>query len=146
MEVSTIGFAGKSAETFFGLLRTARVRTVLDVRLNNASQLAGFAKKSDLRFFLGQLTNAGYVEIPELAPEPDALKRYRSKQLDWDDYARIYCETLAARAVERTLRASIFRHACLLCSEHEPHRCHRRLAVDYLNRHWGNCLEVTHLK
>lgn len=146
MKVSTIGFAGKSAQTFFDLLRAAKVRIVLDVRLHNTSQLAGFAKKSDLPFFLGQLTHATYVEIPELAPEPEMLKRYRSKHLGWDEYAEIYCGMLASRAVEHTLNSSIFEHACLLCSEHEPGCCHRRLALDYLNRCWGNRLDITHLK
>lgn len=145
MQLSTIGFTGKSAEVFFRLLRTAGVKSLLDVRLNNTSQLAGFAKKTDLSFFLRELTEARYVEVPELAPESQYLKRYRAKEIEWDEFAAAYCDTLAARSVERTLDTSLFEHGCLLCSEHRPERCHRRLAVDYLNLRWGSKFKVTHL-
>lgn len=145
MEVATIGFAGKSAEVFFGLLQSAKIRAVLDVRLHNTSQLAGFAKKTNIPFFLRELTGASYLELPVLAPDPSLLKRYRSKELSWGEYAAGYQELLASRGVERKLDAAIFDRACLLCSEHLPDRCHRRIAVEYLDSCWGNNFSVTHL-
>ncbi|HZZ10712.1 MAG TPA: DUF488 domain-containing protein [Paraburkholderia sp.] len=143
--VATIGFTGKPAHVFFELLSTAQVRTVLDVRLHNTSQLAGFAKKQDLSFFLQRLNGATYREVPELAPEPELLKRYQSKLMRWEDYATAYFELLAKRRVESALDTDMFHSACLLCSEHLPNHCHRKLALDYLNSHWGNRLKVTHL-
>jgi uncharacterized protein (DUF488 family) len=145
IRVATIGFTAKSAERFFMLLRNASVKTLLDVRLNNSSQLAGFAKKDDLRFFVSELVGAQYQELGELAPEASMLKRYREKELDWTTYASAYCELLARRRVESNLDEALFDRACLLCSEHLPHHCHRRLAVEYLNEAWGQKMEVVHL-
>jgi uncharacterized protein (DUF488 family) len=143
--VTTIGFTGKTAQEFFDLLKNAEVRTVLDIRLSNTSQLAGFAKKQDLPFFLDRLCGAAYREMPELAPEPDLFKRYKAKELTWDDFAAAYVELIAKRRVESNLDVDLFRSACLLCSEHLPHHCHRRLALEYLNSRWNSCLKVTHL-
>ncbi len=143
--VATIGFTGKTAQEFFDLLKNAEVRTVLDIRLSNTSQLAGFAKKQDLPFFLDRLCGAAYREMPELAPEPDLFKRYKAKELTWDDFAAAYVELIAKRRVESNLDVDLFRSACLLCSEHLPHHCHRRLALEYLNSRWNSCLKVTHL-
>jgi uncharacterized protein (DUF488 family) len=143
--VATIGFTGKSAQRFFDLLKDAQVRTVLDVRLHNTSQLAGFAKKQDLRYFLENLCSAAYVEMPDLAPEPALLKRYQGKDLSWDDYAVAYVELIAKRRVEKQLDIDLFRSACVLCSEHLPHHCHRRIALEYLNTQWNSRLKITHL-
>lgn len=143
--VTTIGFTGKTAQEFFDLLKNADVRTVLDIRLSNTSQLAGFAKKQDLPFFLDRLCGAAYREMPELAPEPDLFKRYKAKELTWDDFAAAYVELIAKRRVENNLDVDLFRSACLLCSEHLPHQCHRRLALEYLNSRWNSRLKVTHL-
>jgi uncharacterized protein (DUF488 family) len=145
IQVATIGFTGKDAQTFFDLLKSAKVRTVLDIRLNNTSQLAGFAKKQDLPYFLDKLCDAAYVEMPELAPEPDLFKRYQAKQLAWDDFTAEYIELIAKRRVESTLDVDLFHSACLLCSEHLPHHCHRRLAVEYLNSQWNSRMMITHL-
>ncbi|MEK6351400.1 MAG: DUF488 domain-containing protein [Burkholderia cenocepacia] len=145
MNVSTIGFTNKSAEKFFGLLRKADVRAVLDVRLNNTSQLAGFTKKDDLKFFLSEILGAQFIELRDLAPEKEMLKRYQKKELSWDQYATQYIELLAKRRIESNLDISLFDKGCLLCSEDTPHYCHRRLAVEYLNSRWDNRLKVTHL-
>lgn len=144
-QVATIGFTGKSAQRFFDLLKHAKVRTVLDVRLHNTSQLAGFAKKQDLRYFLENLCSAAYVEMPELAPEPALLKRYQSKELTWDEYEAAYLDLIVKRRVERQLDVDLFRSACVLCSEHLPHHCHRRIALEYLNTQWNGSLKITHL-
>jgi uncharacterized protein (DUF488 family) len=145
MDCATIGFTNKSAQKFFGLLRQANVRTLLDVRLNNTSQLAGFAKKPDLQFFLSELVGAQYVELCELAPEKEMLKRYQAKELTWERYADAYIELLAKRRVESNLDMALFDHGCLLCSEDKPHHCHRRLAAEYLNTRWDNKLKIAHL-
>ncbi|MFP3605126.1 DUF488 family protein [Paraburkholderia sp. SIMBA_053] len=145
IDVSTIGFTNKTAEKFFSLLRGAGVRTLLDVRLNNTSQLAGFAKKADLKFFLSELLGADFVELGDLAPEKGMLRRYQDKEMTWDSYADAYTELIAKRRVESNLDIALFDRGCLLCSEDKPHRCHRRLAVEYLNSRWGNRLTVSHL-
>lgn len=145
IDVSTIGFTNKTAKKFFSLLRGAGVRTLLDVRLNNTSQLAGFAKKADLKFFLSELLGADFVELGDLAPEKGMLRRYRDKEMTWDSYADAYTELIAKRRVESNLDIALFDRGCLLCSEDKPHQCHRRLAVEYLNSRWGNRLKVSHL-
>ena len=83
MKVSTIGFTKKSARRFFELLRASGARRVVDVRLNNASQLAGFAKKDDLAWFLDEICGIGYVHLPDLAPTRELLSDYRKKRIDW---------------------------------------------------------------
>ncbi|WOD16909.1 DUF488 domain-containing protein [Paraburkholderia kirstenboschensis] len=145
IDVSTIGFTNKTAEKFFSLLRGAGVRTLLDVRLNNTSQLAGFAKKADLKFFLFELLGAEFVELRDLAPEKGTLRRYQDKEMTWASYADAYTELIAKRRVESNLDIALFDHGCLLCSEDKPHQCHRRLAVEYLNSRWDNRLKVSHL-
>ena len=143
--VFTIGFTGKSAEAFFGLLQASTATTLLDVRLHKTSQLAGFAKRDDLRFFLKQLCNITYLEAPDFAPEAAMLKDYRNRLIDWERYAALYTELMAKRALERRVERTLLANACLLCSEHQPHHCHRRLALDYLNQCWGDSLAVRHL-
>ncbi|RKR36592.1 DUF488 domain-containing protein [Paraburkholderia sp. BL17N1] len=145
VQVASIGFTGKTAQQFFDLLKNAEVRTVLDIRLSNTSQLAGFAKKQDLPFFLDKLCGAAYQEMPELAPEPDLFKRYKADELTWGEFSAAYVELIARRRVESNLDVDLFRSACLLCSEHLPHHCHRRLALEYLNSHWNSRLNITHL-
>ncbi|WP_233834416.1 DUF488 domain-containing protein [Paraburkholderia sp. ZP32-5] len=145
VQVASIGFTGKPARKFFDLLKGAHVRTVLDIRLNNTSQLAGFAKRQDLPYFLENLCNTAYVEVPELAPEPDLLKRYQAKKLSWENLRDEYFELIARRRVESNLDIALFESGCLLCSEHLPHHCHRALALEYLNSHWNNRLAITHL-
>lgn len=144
-KVFTIGFTEKSAETFFSLLKKSSSRKLIDVRLNQTSQLAGFAKREDLRYFLKEICDIEYVNLPDLAPEPGMLKDYRNKLIDWQRYEDMYLELMAKRAVERRLDLNLLSDSCLLCSEHKPHHCHRRVALDYLNSCWKIPLEVKHL-
>lgn len=140
----TIGFTRKSAERFFTLLTDAGVRRVLDVRLHNRTQLAGFSKGPDLEYFLRAIGGIGYQAVAHLAPSP-ALFAYLKKQGGtWEAYANRYVALLRERQVERTLDRAQFDGACLLCAEHEPDQCHRRLAAEYLRDAWGN-LEIRHL-
>lgn len=144
-DIFTIGFTEKTAKQFFSLLRESHVKKLIDVRLNKTSQLSGFAKRDDLRYFLKEICNIEYIDVPDLAPEPRMLKDYRNKLIDWDRYEYLYMESLAKRAVERKVDKFLITDSCLLCSEHKPHQCHRRLALEYLNECWGDCLKITHL-
>lgn len=144
-ETFTIGFTAKRAEDFFNLLTSRNIKTILDVRLNNKSQLSGFAKKEDLKFFLNKIGKIAYIEASDLAPEADMLKRYQHKEITWEEYADRYLNLITKRNVERLINKDQVIGNCLLCSEHLPHHCHRRLAAEYLNSHWGGQLTITHL-
>ena len=145
MKTYTIGFTQKKASRFFSLLRESGVRQLLDVRLNNISQLAGFAKRDDLQFFLKELCDADYYHLEDLAPTKDILNAYKKKEIPWEAYEDQYVDLMVQRNIERTVSRDLMDQGCLLCSEHEPHFCHRRLVVEYLNDHWDAELEVKHL-
>lgn len=144
MKVYTIGFTQKSAKKFFGFLQSSGIKTLIDVRLNNVSQLAGFAKRDDLRFFLKELCGAEYVHLPELAPTKEILASYRKGDMNWAEYEDRFLNLMAQRSIEKTINSDLFSDGCLLCSEHEPHQCHRRLVVDYLNSNTKLDLKVKH--
>lgn len=145
MDIYTIGFTQKNAEEFFTLLRASGVKALIDVRLNNISQLAGFAKRDDLKFFLKELCGAEYVHSPELAPTKDILNSYKKGELTWQVYEDKFLNLMAQRNIEKTVKPEVLEHSCLLCSEHMPHFCHRRLVVEYLNEHSNLNLKVKHL-
>ncbi|AKH19961.1 DUF488 family protein [Sedimenticola thiotaurini] len=145
MHVYTIGFTQKKAEHFFTLIRNSNIRTLIDVRLNNISQLSGFAKKDDLRFFLRELCDASYIHLPDWAPTKDILSAYQKKAITWDAYQDKFLNLMARRSIEKDVDQSVLEQGCLLCSEHQPHHCHRRLVVEYLNEHTGLELQVKHL-
>ena len=140
----TIGFTQKTAEAFFTLLSRAAVKRLVDVRLNNTSQLAGFAKKDDLAYFVKAICGAEYIHLPELAPTAELLESYKKRKGDWETYERQFLELMAQRRIEETVPRGLLEGGCLLCSEHEPHHCHRRLVVEYLQAKWAN-VAVTHL-
>jgi uncharacterized protein (DUF488 family) len=145
MKLFTIGFTKKSAEVFFTGLRDAGVKRIVDVRLNNVSQLAGFSKKDDLGYFAKEICNIDYVHIPDLAPIAEILDPYKKgKHSDWDLYERQFLELIRARAIERTISPDLLDGGCLLCSEESPHHCHRRLVAEYLRDRWKD-VEIEHL-
>jgi uncharacterized protein (DUF488 family) len=144
MKVFTIGFTKTSAESFFTRLQQAGVRKVLDVRLNNVSQLAGFAKRDDLRYFLKAIGGIDYAQQREFAPTQEMLDIYKKAHGDWVDYEKQFLDLMASRHVETAIAPETLDGACLLCSEDKPHHCHRRLVVEYLQEKWGN-LEIVHL-
>ena len=144
MEIHTIGFTQRAAKEFFGVLRDAGVRRLIDVRLNNTSQLAAFAKKDDLAFFLHELLGVDYRHEELLAPTPNLLDAYRKRRIDWAAYERSYLELLDERQVKHALDRALFDKAVLLCSEPTPERCHRRLAAEHLAARWGD-VAVVHL-
>jgi uncharacterized protein (DUF488 family) len=145
IRLSTIGFTQTSAENFFERLRRADVSKVIDVRLHNTSQLAGFAKSDDLAYFLKAVCGIQYVHTPLLAPDDAMLKAFKKEKGDWGVYQGRFMQLMAERRIEEKLKPEAFEKTCLLCSEATPHHCHRRLVCDYLNSHWGGRLQVEHL-
>jgi uncharacterized protein (DUF488 family) len=143
MKIFTIGFTQKSAETFFSRLKRSGAKTLVDVRLNNVSQLAGFAKKEDLRYFVKNICSMEYQHLPLLAPTKEILDEYKKNGGAWDAYAGKFLDLMAARHIE-DLDRSVFDGGCLLCSEDKPHQCHRRLVAEYLRDKWRD-VEIEHL-
>ena len=145
MEVYSIGFTKKSATQFFGALRQAGIRRLLDVRLNNSSQLAGFSKREDLPFFLREICGADYRHEPLLAPTQELLDGYRKEKRGWPDYERRFLTLMADRQIEQALDRELFSMpTVLLCSEPTAERCHRRLVLEYLQAKWGD-FAIQHL-
>jgi uncharacterized protein (DUF488 family) len=143
MEIYTIGFTKKTAAQFFGALRKADIERLIDVRLNNVSQLAGFTKRDDLEFFLRELCNASYLHEPMLAPTQPLLDSYKKKRLDWHEYEHKFIQLMADRGIEDRLDPRLFeRRTALLCSEPTAEQCHRRLVVEYLDKAWGGVRAV----
>ncbi len=144
INIYTIGFTHKSAEEFFTRLQGAGVRRVVDVRLNNSSQLAGFTKRSDLPYFLRAIAGIDYVHLSELAPAPEIFSAFKKAKGDWDVYEKQFLRLMAERRVEEVVTRDQLRDGCLLCSEATPEHCHRRLVAEYLQSKWGD-LRIVHL-
>jgi len=144
VQLFTMGFTQKSAEQFFDTLIKSGVKTVIDTRLNNVSQLAGFTKKNDLKYFLKQVGGIDYVHILDLAPTKDILDEYKKNKGDWVVYEQKFLKLISDRQIEKKVTTELLNHGCLLCSEANPHNCHRRLVAEYLSRKWEN-IKVCHL-
>ncbi|SDT55858.1 DUF488 domain-containing protein [Bradyrhizobium canariense] len=143
MKLFTIGFTKTTAEVFFTRLSRANVRRLVDVRLNNVSQLAGFAKKDDLRYFTKSICHIDYEHLLTLAPTQDILDEYKKSKGSWHAYAEKFLDLMAQRKIENLDREKLD-GGCLLCSEDKPHHCHRRLVAEYLKGKWSD-VEVVHL-
>ncbi|MBS0151037.1 MAG: DUF488 domain-containing protein [Nitrospira sp.] len=144
MNLFTMGFTKKSAETFFEALRISGAKRVVDVRLNNVSQLAGFAKKQDLIYFLKHICGMDYVHLQDLAPTQDMLDDYKKSRGTWEAYEQRFLALMKQRRIEEKISKETLADGCLLCSEEKPHHCHRRLVAEYLRQHWGD-IEIKHL-
>ena len=144
MKIFTMGFTKKSAESFFTKLQLAGVSRLVDVRLNNVSQLAGFAKRDDLRYFLSVICRIDYVHLAELAPTQQIMDEYRKHKADWNLYERQFIDLMIARRIESKVARELLEGACLLCSEDKPSHCHRRLVAEYLRDKWGD-VEIEHI-
>lgn len=144
MKVFTVGYTRKHARRFFELVRDSGAKRIVDVRLNTRSQLSGFAKQDDLAFFLAEICGVGYVHAPEMAPTADMLKAYRNGQMGWPTYERRFLGLMRERRIEETTPKSLVAGGCLLCSEDQPHHCHRRLVAEYLRDRWGD-VDIEHL-
>ncbi|MGB9406514.1 MAG: DUF488 domain-containing protein [Terracidiphilus sp.] len=145
MEIYSIGFTQKSAREFFDTLTAHRIERLLDVRLNNTSQLAAFAKQADLAYFVGEICGAAYEHEPLLAPTQEILDAYKKLKTGWDAYTKAYLALIRSRKVETALSQKSFRkRTVLLCSEPTAEHCHRRLALEYLQQHWKG-VTIRHL-
>lgn len=140
----TIGFAKKNAETFFELLRKAKISKLIDVRLNNVSQLAGFTKKNDLAYFLDKILGCAYLHRSDWAPTAEILDPYKKKQTSWADYVRDFTALMERRRVGSDVSVAALDNVCLLCSEPTPEQCHRRLVAERLQVLYP-ALRVVHL-
>lgn len=147
MTLYTIGFTQKTAEHFFGLIKTNHIELLVDIRLNNKSQLAGFSKGEDLRFFLNEICNCKYEHCVEYAPTKDILDRYKKGKIDWSQYVSEYIPLMGSRkAPEKFLsKFSNIKNICLLCSEPTPERCHRRLLAEMIEKAAPNDISVIHI-
>src|SRR5436190_6192382 len=134
--VYTIGFTKKNAQAFFQTLKKAGVQRVIDVRLNNTSQLASFSKQDDLTYFLDEILGIDYVHEPLLAPTQEMLDAYRKNKGSWTDYEREFLKLMQERKIEEKIQPELISGGCLLCSEDQPHQCHRRLVAEYLEKKW----------
>lgn len=144
MKIYTIGFTKKTARQFFEMLRASGAKRVVDIRLHNVSQLAGFAKRDDLAYFLRVICRMEYVHEPRLAPTEEILDAYKKKKGDWKVYEREFVPLLQERKIEEIISKEIIADGVLLCSEETPEHCHRRLVAEYLRDQWGD-VEIVHL-
>ena len=144
IKLFTIGFTEKSAEKFFNLLRNNNVKKIVDTRINNVSQLAGFAKGADLKFFAKEIGQMNYEHNIDFAPTKELLSRYRDEEMSWEEYEVEYLNLLDARKIAQKTNVDLLHENCLLCSEHTPEKCHRRLLAEYL-KHARNDMEIIHL-
>lgn len=141
----TIGFTQKTAEQFFEILIKKGVKRVIDTRLNNVSQLAGFAKQKDLKYFLTRLGGIDYIHLLDLAPTKTILDDYKQKRISWIDYEQKFNTLITERKIEQNISPGLLEDACLLCSEPTPHHCHRRLVAEYLDRKLNLSININHL-
>lgn len=145
MEIYTIGFTQKPARQFFDILKANGIKRLIDVRLSNSGQLAGFTKATDLAYFLDVIVAAEYVHQPLLSPTKDLLSNYRANKVTWAEYEESFNALLAERRIETAISHALFDiPAVMLCSEATAVQCHRRLIAEYLQRHWEN-VTIHHL-
>ena len=144
MQLFTIGFTQKTAEQFFDLLAEAGVRRIVDIRLNNVSQLAGFTKRDDLRYFLKAIHDIDYIHIPELAPTKEIMDDFKKKKIDWATFKKRFTGLMTQRKVADDLKGKLLERDCLLCSEARADQCHRSLVAGYLEKKWGD-INTIHL-
>jgi len=140
----TIGFTKTKAEHFFNKLKESKVKKVIDIRLNNVSQLAGFAKRDDLKFFLSEICKCDYEHQPLLAPTKEILDNYKKKKMDWNEYELQFNNLMKMRKPENHVSEEDLNYLCLLCSEPTAHKCHRRLVAEYFKKIFKK-IEIIHL-
>ncbi len=145
MNIYTIGFTKKRASQFFNILKRVGIKQLIDIRLNNSSQLAGFTKSDDLKYFLNEICGANYIHETLLAPTKEILNEYKKSGMDWQQYERNFLKLISEKKIEKKLKPETFAiPTVLLCSEATPEHCHRRLVVEYLRDKWGN-ITICHL-
>lgn len=147
MKIFTIGFTKKDAKTFFELLQKNKIDLLLDIRLNNVSQLAGFAKGNDLGYFINEILNAKYIHDTRFAPTKELLDSYRDKNINWLEYEKEFNKIIEDRRIVDFFQDNYYKNyerVCLLCSESEADKCHRRLIAEYLKENLSD-IEIIHI-
>ena len=145
IKLYTIGFTKKNARKFFSLLKSGNVQNIVDTRVNNTSQLAGFAKADDLAFFAKEIANINYEHQLDFAPTKELLTKYKKGNITWEEYENEYLNLLDIRKIKSKVDIRKFHQSCLLCSEHTAEKCHRRLLAEYFQE-VNNEVEIIHLK
>ena len=140
-KIYTIGFTKKTLEDFITRLKKAGVQRIVDIRLNNSSQLSGFAKSPDFEYILKQF-GIEYISVKGLAPDKALLDKYR-KDKDWDEYEVNFKALMDARKARKILNELQLdkKVSCFLCSEDKPEKCHRRLVAEMLDKNF----DIVHL-
>ena len=147
MTIYTIGFTKKNAEQFFKPIKENGIEILIDVRLNNKSQLAGFTKNGDIEFFLEHICNCKYVHCDEFSPTKELLKSYQAGTTSWEEYETVFSRIMDIRGVCEKFynRFSKYDKVCLLCSEATPEHCHRRLVAERVKANNPEGIEIVHL-
>jgi uncharacterized protein (DUF488 family) len=143
-KIFTIGYGGKNAREFFTILKQAGIRKVIDVRLYNTSQLAGFTKRQDIEYFLQIIVGAEYTHLPIMAPTKQLLNDYKKGLINWQQYKEQFKLIIVQRQIEKHLVPQDMDMSCFLCSEAKADNCHRRLVAEYLAKLWQN-VSIQHL-
>jgi uncharacterized protein (DUF488 family) len=143
-KIFTIGYVGRTAEEFFRILKQAGIRKVIDVRLYNTSQLAGFTKREDIKYFLRAIVGSDYIHLPMMAPTKKLLNDYKKGLISWQQYETQFKGIITQRQIERHFMSQDMDMSCFLCSEAKADKCHRRLVAEYLAKHWQN-VSIGHL-
>ena len=144
IRIFTIGYTGKNARQFFTILKEAGIRKVIDVRLYNTSQLAGFTKRQDIKYFLQTIVGAEYIHLLIMAPTKQLLNGYKKGLINWPQYETQFNAIITQRQIEKRLVLQDMDMTCFLCSEAKADNCHRRLVAEYLAKHWQN-VSIHHL-
>jgi len=144
IQIFTIGYSGKDAREFFGLLKQAGIKRLFDVRLYNTSQLAGYTKRGDIEYFLGSIVDADYVHLPIMAPTKRLLNDYKNGAVSWNDYEKQFKGIVTSRQIEKCIELDDLNMGCFLCAEATAANCHRRLVAEYLKSHLPN-ISIGHL-
>ena len=144
IRIFTIGYTGKNARQFFTILKEAGIRKVIDIRLYNTSQLAGFTKRQDIKYFLQTIVGAEYIHLPIMAPTKQLLNNYKNGLINWPQYETQFNAIITQRQIEKHLVPQDMDMSCFLCSEAKADNCHRRLVAEYLAEHWQS-ISIHHL-
>ena len=144
VKIFTIGYGGKNAREFFSILKQAGIRKVIDVRLYNTSQLAGFTKKQDMEYFLQAIVGAEYIHMPIMAPTKQLLNDYKKGLISWQQYETQFKSIITQRQIDKHIEPAVMDMSCFLCSESNADHCHRRLVAEHLAGLWSN-FSIIHL-
>ncbi len=139
MTIYTMGFTQKSAEEFFNLIKNNGIEILIDVRLNNNSQLTGFTKGRDLKYFLKEIAGCDYCHDLLFAPTKELLNDYKKGTVSWDRYVEVFDRLIESRKMADHFNDKFGKYGkvVLLCSEKTPEQCHRRLVAEAVSERYG---------